>query len=106
MILEGPKWLAIGSKTAHFTCLFTSNGLGSFLEEHIFDPFLNHFWLQNNAFSRHFVTLEGPKWLAMGSRPLQRHKMPSKYVVLQQKMGQKWVKNGFFQQLWSTTWGA
>ena len=40
----------------------------SFLEKHIFDPFLTHFWSQNNPFSRHFVTLEGPKWLAMGSK--------------------------------------
>ena len=37
------------------------------MEKHIFDPFLTHFLLQNSPFSRHFVTLEGPKWLAMGS---------------------------------------
>ena len=36
---EGPKWLAMGSKRAHFTCLGTPDGLGSFLEKHIFDPF-------------------------------------------------------------------
>ena len=40
MTLEGPKWLAMGSKRAHFTWLCTPNGLGSFLEKHIFDPFL------------------------------------------------------------------
>ena len=39
MTLEWPKWLAMGSKWAHFTCLCTPNGLGSFLEKHIFDPF-------------------------------------------------------------------
>ena len=39
MTLEGPKWLAMGSKRVHFTCLCTPNGLGSFLEKHIFDPF-------------------------------------------------------------------
>ena len=66
--LEGPKWLAMGSKRAHFTCLCTPNGLGSFLEKHIFDPFLTHFWSQNSPFSRLFVPLEGPKWLAMGSK--------------------------------------
>ena len=66
--LEWPKWLVMGSKRAHFTCLRTSNGLGSFLGKHIFDPFLTHFWSQNNPFSRHFVALEGPKWLAMGSK--------------------------------------
>ena len=38
--LEGPKWFAMGSKWAQFTCLGTPNGLGSFLEKHIFDPFL------------------------------------------------------------------
>ena len=67
MTLEWPKWLAMGSNWAHFTCLCTPNGLGSFLEKHIIDPFLTHFWSQNNPFSRHFVTLEGPEWLAMGS---------------------------------------
>ena len=66
--LEWPKWLAMGSKRAHFTCLGTPNGLGSFLEKHTFDPFLTHFLSQNNPFSRHFVTLEGPKWLAVGSK--------------------------------------
>ena len=66
--LEWPKWLAMGSKRAHSTCWCTPNGLGSFLEKHIFDPFLTHFWSQNNPFSRHFVTLEGPKWLATGSK--------------------------------------
>ena len=62
--LEWPKWLAMGSKRAHSTCLGTPNGLGSFLEQHIFDPF----WSRNSPFSRHFGTLEGPKWLAMGSK--------------------------------------
>ena len=37
--LEWPKWLAMGSKRAHFTCLCTPNGLGLFLEKHVFDPF-------------------------------------------------------------------
>ena len=50
----------MGSKWAHFTCLGTPNGLGSFLHKHIFGLFLTHFWLQNNPFSRHFVTLEWP----------------------------------------------
>ena len=58
----------MGSKRAHFTCLCPPNGLGSFLEKHIFDPFLTHFWSQNSPFSRHFVTLVGPKWLVMGSK--------------------------------------
>ena len=40
MTMEWPKWLAMGSKRAHFTCLCTPNGLGSFLEKYIFDPFL------------------------------------------------------------------
>ena len=66
--LKWPKRLAMGAKWAHFNCLCTPNGLESFLEKHIFDPFLTGFWLQNNAFSRHSVTLEGPKWRAMGSK--------------------------------------
>ena len=37
--LEWPKWLAMGSKWAHFTCLGSPNGLESFLEKHIFHPF-------------------------------------------------------------------
>ena len=37
--------------------------------KHIFDLFLMHFLSQNNnPFSTHFVTLEGPKWLAKGSK--------------------------------------
>ena len=57
--LEGPKCLAMGSKRAHFTCLGTPNGLGSFLEKHIFDPFLTYFLSQNSPFSKHFGTLGG-----------------------------------------------
>ena len=40
MTLEWRKWLAMGLKWAHFTCFCTPNGLGSFLEKRIFDPFL------------------------------------------------------------------
>ena len=58
----------MGPKRAHFTCLCTPDGLGSLLEKHIFDPFLTHFLSLNSPFSRQFVTLEGPKWLAMGSK--------------------------------------
>ena len=59
--LEGPKWLAVGSKRAHFTCLGTPNGLGSFLGKPIFDPFLTHFLSQNSPFSWHFGILGGPQ---------------------------------------------
>ena len=38
------------------------------MEKHILETFLNHFWLQNNPFSRHSVTLQWPKWLDMGSK--------------------------------------
>ena len=68
MTVEWPNWLAMGSKRAHFICLRTPNGVGSLLEKHIFDPFLIHFLSLDSPFSRHFVTLEGPKWLAMGSK--------------------------------------
>ena len=66
--LEWPKWLAMGSKRAQFTCLGTPNGLGSFLEKHIFDPFLTHFLSQNNPFSRHIGTLGGLKRATTSSR--------------------------------------
>ena len=59
--LEGPKWLAMGSKRAGFTCLGTPNGLGSTLEKHIVDSFVTHFLSQNSPFSRHFGILGGPK---------------------------------------------
>ena len=68
MTLEGPKWLAMGSKWAHFTCLGTPNGLGSFLEKHIFDPFWTHFLSQNSPFSWHFGILGGPKWATTSSK--------------------------------------
>ena len=66
--LEGPKWLAMGSKGAHFTCLASPNGLGSFLGKHIFDPFLSHFLSQNSKFSRHFGILGGPKRATISSK--------------------------------------
>ena len=38
------------------------------LEKHNFDPFMTDFWSQDSPLSRHFVTLEWPKCLAMGSK--------------------------------------
>ena len=39
MTLEGPKWLAMGSKWAHFTCLGTPNGLVSIqFRAHLIHP--------------------------------------------------------------------
>ena len=58
----------MGSKWAHSTCLCNPNSPTVSLEKHIFDPFLIDFWSQNSPFSRHFVTLEWPKWLAMGAK--------------------------------------
>ena len=60
--------LHMGSEWAHSTCLCTPNSPTVSLEKHIFDRFLTDFWSQNSPFSRHFVTLEWPKWLAMGSK--------------------------------------
>ena len=68
VILEGRKKLVMGSKWAHFTCLGTPNGLGSFLEKHIFDPFLTHFVSQNTPFSMHFGILGGPKRATTSSK--------------------------------------
>ena len=50
------------------TCLCIPNSLKVPLEKHNFDPFLTQFWSQNSPFSRHFVTVEWPKWLAMRSK--------------------------------------
>ena len=63
-----PKRVATGSKWAKTTCLSIINGLGSFLENHIFDPFLTHCWSQNGLFSRHFGIFHGPKRATTGSK--------------------------------------
>ena len=42
-----------------------------FLKNTSFDPFLTQFWSQNNPFSKHLVTLEGPNGVKKGS--LLRH---------------------------------
>ena len=60
--------LKMGSKWTHSTCLCTPNRPKASLEKHTFDPFLTHFLSQNSPFSRQFVTLARPKWLAMGSK--------------------------------------
>ena len=60
--------LKVGSKWAHFPCLGTPNGPGSFLENHIFEPFGTHFWSQNCPFSRHFGIFGGPKRATTGSK--------------------------------------
>ena len=57
-----------GLKKAYFTCLCTPNGLGSFLEKHILNPFLTHFLSQNSPFLRHFGILGGPKRATTSSK--------------------------------------
>ena len=59
--------LKMSSKWAHSTCFCTTNGPKVSLQKQIFDPFLTGLWSQNNPFSIHFVTLDWPKWLSMGS---------------------------------------
>ena len=61
--LARQKWLATGSKWAHFTCS-PQMAWNRFWK----NTFFTHFLSQNTPFSRHFVTLEWPKWLAMGSK--------------------------------------
>ena len=67
-IFHGPKHVTTGSKRAKNTCLSIPNGLGSLLEEHIFDPFLTPFWSQNGPFSRQFGIFHGPKRINTGSK--------------------------------------
>ena len=38
------------------------------MEKRFFDPFLTHFWSQNDPFSRHFGTFHGPKLVTTGSK--------------------------------------
>ena len=78
MTLEGPKWHAMGSKWAHFTCLGTPIGLGSFLEKHIFDPFFlakqpifKAFWDLRRAKTGHYELKTRQKhllWHSMWSK--------------------------------------
>ena len=52
--------LAMGSKWPHFFCLCTPNGLGSFLEKHIFDPFLT-LLVAKQPICKAFCDFGGPK---------------------------------------------
>ena len=65
---SGSGRLKRGSKWVVFIRLGTTTGLGSFLDNHGFDPFLSHLWSQIGPFSRPFRPLEGPKLLNMGSK--------------------------------------
>ena len=58
----------MGSKRAHFTCLCTPNGLGSFLEKHFFDPFLTHFLVAKQPIFKAFCDFEGAKMGCMGPK--------------------------------------
>ena len=62
------KPVATGSKWAKTTCSSIINGPGSFLENHVFDPFLTHCWSQNGPFSRYFGIFHGPKRATTGSK--------------------------------------
>ena len=67
-IFHGPMSLTTGSKLAKNTCQSIPNGPGPLLEKCIFDPFLTHFWSQNDPFSRHFGIFHGPMSLTTGSK--------------------------------------
>ena len=73
MTLEGPKWLAMGSKRAHFTCLCTSNSLGSFLGKHIFDPFLTHIFVSKQLIFKAFCDFGGAKMACNGLKKRSFH---------------------------------
>ena len=68
-----------GLKMGSFHLFVHPNGLGSFLEKRIFDPFLTHFLSQNNPFLRHFGILGGPKRATTSSK---RAKNTPKTLVL------------------------
>ena len=57
-----------GLKMGSFHFFVHAKWWGSFLEKRNFDLFLTHFWSQSSPFSWRFVTLEGPKWLVVGSK--------------------------------------
>ena len=87
MTLEWPKWLAMESKRAHCTFFCTPNGRGSFLEKHIFDPFLTHFLVAKEPIFKAFCDLGGGgggkmacNGLKMGSFHLFRHPKCSRMV--------------------------
>ena len=67
-IFHGPKPVPMGWKWARNTCLSIPNGPVSLLEKRVFDPFLTHFWSQNNPFSRHYGIVCGPKRVTMGAK--------------------------------------
>ena len=82
--VEGPKWFAMGSKWAHFTCLGTPNGLGSLLEKHIFDPFfvpkqpiLKTFWDFRRAKTGHHELKTHQKHLFLAFHVVQDLKKKS-----------------------------
>ena len=67
-IFHGTKRVTLGPKWARNTYLSTLNDRSSLLEKHVFHPFFNHFWSQNNPFSRHFGIFHGPKRVTTGSK--------------------------------------
>ena len=67
-MFHGPKHITTGSKWAKTSCLNIISGPGSFLEKHVFDPFLTHCPSRNGPFSRHFGIFHGPKRATTGSK--------------------------------------
>ena len=65
---KGLNSVQTGSKWAQNTWLSMPNGVRSIFEKRFFDPFLTHFWSQNNPFSRHFPFFPGPKHVTTGSK--------------------------------------
>ena len=63
---RGAQIAQYGLKMGLLHLFATPNIRKVYSEKHIFHPFLTDFWSLNNPFSRHFVTPEWPKWLAMG----------------------------------------
>ena len=106
---KGLHWVKTGSKWAHFTCLCTPNGPGSFFQTHVFDfhPFFTPFWLQNGPFSRHFGIFHGPKRVTTGSKWAKNtcFNLPNGLGSLFEKcvfdpfLAHLWSQNGPFSRL-------
>ena len=91
-IFHGPNRVTTSSKWVKNTCLSIPSGLGSLLENCVFDPFLTHCWSQNNPFSRLFGIFHGPKRVTTGSKQAK-----NTCLSTPSGLGTTFEKNHFFR---------